>query len=131
MADRRVGLDYNHCKLVIQEIAKFHALSWNYVVKKNLKSIKDDFPFAIESVFCSDQKELLSGMLAANFTLMSQKLEDAVGADSELFQGLMRFKEDPTQFMFMYLTDGDNNENTIRNLFRVKPEPPSSKNIGK
>ncbi len=124
MADRCLGLDYDHCRLVVGEVAKFHALNWNYAMKKELKSLKEDIPFATESIFCEDQAELLRGMMGLHFNLMTQALEDSLGVESEVYKGLLRFKEDPVQCMLMYLKeDGNLEEEDIVRFLRIKPNP--------
>jgi len=124
MADRRIGLDYDHCKLVMNEIAKFHALSWNYFVKKGLGKLKDKFPFVIESIFRQDQAELLNGMMGMHFQLMLQALNDSTEISPGVINGVKRFSEDPLQVMLLFLKeDGHVEEAELLKHFRVKPKP--------
>jgi hypothetical protein len=58
MANRFTGLDFDHCELVVSELARYHALGYAY--KKTLSSEEElftKFPFLRESMMSRENEK--------------------------------------------------------------------------
>jgi len=126
MADRYEGLDVAHCRLLMKELAKFHALAWCFRVAKGgqgqVKSIEGHYPFLKDSVVCPGQGSLKELLLDQGFRLMGSMLEKKLGAGSEVCKGFQRLKSNAATTLLLYEDNVDDvPEETVASLMRIKP----------
>jgi len=91
MANRLTGLDFEHCQLVMSELAKYHALGYAYL--KSLKScggIFQKFPFLKESFFTSANRKTITDLYESPQKSALSVLERTYPTDSPEYAKLQK-----------------------------------------
>ncbi|CAL8110269.1 unnamed protein product [Orchesella dallaii] len=125
MADRVMGLDLNHAKIVIEEIAKLHALSWAYKQKNGITLLSNKYPqFTDDSMQNKDDlgkqfKQLMDHISNSSVKMVNEKL----GSSHPACKSFKDFvSTDSTQHMNMFTQKNGIDENEIESHLRIKPE---------
>lgn len=89
MANRFTGLDFDHCELVVSELARYHALGYAY--KKTLSSEEElftKFPFLRESMMSRENEKSIRGIYDSTLDSCVKILSRAYAPDSPEFKKL-------------------------------------------
>lgn len=74
MANRKVGLDFDHCEVVMKAMARFHALSYG-LYQGDFDKIVQDYPYLEEFAFSEEkQPEIFKEMFKNAFDQMAEML---------------------------------------------------------
>jgi len=126
MANKLSPLTYHHVRVVLDELAKYHALGNAYKVHHKLSTVRSKFPFISDPFFCNPtQKPMLEAMLQGNFTLLNDTLETFFQDNPEIKKGFLRVAENGVQAsdnFFLFLNPEGMDEKKIEGLMRKLPE---------
>jgi hypothetical protein len=79
LANRLVGLDLAHAKLVIVAQAQVHALSWAYKMVEDLPDLATKFPFLVNGTFMDNLDQVvIKGLIDSNFGTFRSAVEQTV-----------------------------------------------------
>jgi len=130
MANQHSSLDWDHCSLVVSELAKIHATSWAYQNKLGASRLSDHF-------HCL--KQMPSGHLErqnylnSHFESALETLEIRFGKDSPIVLGTRAFKKKSGEVLGWFLHDeiefNGLRETDLDKFMRVLP-PTDSKDYG-
>ncbi|CAL8110275.1 unnamed protein product [Orchesella dallaii] len=124
MANRIKGLDLDHAKLVLEEIAKYHALSWAYKQKNGLDLLTNKYPVYRDFVYenealWKDFEQLMDQMSDNAFNMT----EETLGADHPACKSLRNaMNKESFNRMQKYVGKNGINEEEIESYLRIKPE---------
>ncbi|CAL8110272.1 unnamed protein product [Orchesella dallaii] len=124
MADRLKGLDLDHARIVLEEMAKYHALSWAYKQKHGLALLTDKYPQLVDTMYSNEggmkDFEGVMDQIATNCLKMT---EDKLGAAHPACKSLKEnVKKDALQRMGHYLLKNGIDEDEMERCLRIKPE---------
>ena len=108
MADRTVGLDMQHCLLVMKAIAQSHAAS----VVLHLKDPEIFKPFS-ESFYCERQRKTIEMVFQNNLKCLAKEVENWPFFNDRFACKLHRFADISTDFLIKMLKRDDGNFNTL------------------
>jgi len=118
MTNRREPLDIHHMRLVIQALAKVHALSWAYKHHDG-QEITEKYPFLKNSLTATDF-EIWASTYDANFDKAIGVLEKELGNESYITKAAVNFKSILRQVLRAFM--GEEMSKIYSELIRVKPE---------
>ncbi|CAL8110271.1 unnamed protein product [Orchesella dallaii] len=124
MADRIKGLDLEHTKLVLEEIAKFHALSWAYKQKNGLSLLSDKYPQFADKMYDNDDmmkdfKDLVDHLRTNAVTMVEEKLGETHPA-SKSFKDFV--SGDYMGYMKLFVKKDGIDEEHVESHLRIKPD---------
>jgi len=108
MADRRDGLDMQHCLLVMKAIAQSHAAS----AVLHLKEPEIFKPFS-ESFFCERQRKTIEMVFQNNLKCLAKEVENWPLFNDRFAYKLHRIADISTDFLIKLLERDDDNFNTF------------------
>jgi len=116
MTDRRSSFDLNHIKLVIQALAKLHALGWGY--KHHVTpDIQEKFPF-LSTPFKQEEMETWIQVFDGNFRSMTEVLDES----PTLIEALEGYRLKVARILDAFLLDGVDQQKVMEESMRVKQE---------
>lgn len=123
LADKLKGQDYYHAKLVLDELAKFHALSHAYKVKNNLSSLKSKFRF-MDDPFLSNpgQRPTIDSMIDTSVSIILNALQDYFEAKPDLRDVLRKLVHVAGDYFTMFLNENGVDEEKAESLTKLKPK---------
>lgn len=131
MTDRLTGADYNHCKLIIIELAKLHAISWAYKQKRGIKRLTDIYSNMLDEMFIGKGAEQFRPMIIDRIETSLKVIEKGLGSDSPAYLGATRLRTvDATVELANFLSKDGPDEEMFENLLRIKPELDPNYNPG-
>ena len=110
MVDKAGGLDLDHTILVMKVIGQFHGLSWVYKTKKELDSLRSEFPYLVDTILSTDSAGML---LESNFVIVEEIAKQNFGSDSPAFRGLQKLKEVGLAKVFSAFLHNDFSDPTV------------------
>jgi len=121
MADRRAGLDFQHARLVMEELATFHAFSWIYKQRYNVDRISKIHPEFVDTMFSQSElsekmKPMMEGMVNRSMEMIDKKAPFYEPA-------LKLFESDAVELSHMFLSSDGVDWNKVEDLLRVKSSP--------
>ncbi|CAG7727460.1 unnamed protein product [Allacma fusca] len=121
MASKYVGLDLPHCSLVVQEIAKLHALSMAYIKVKleNSSSLSDHFDCLKETIVTPQTEEVASTLFNASFLTSVEIVKQETGCDSIYSQKMRQFGNQ-VHWIFGHILAG-NTDMSLEEMLKIKP----------
>ncbi|ODM99564.1 hypothetical protein Ocin01_07131 [Orchesella cincta] len=124
MADRMKGLDLEHTKLVLDEIAKYHALSWAYKQKHGMTLLSNKYPQFEDHLYDNETMmkeftQLMDQIVSNGLKMTEEKLGPSHPAckslkDNVTSDALNRIQE--------YFGKDGVNEDKMESHLRIKPE---------
>lgn len=123
MADRCLGLDNDHCTLVIRELAKIHALNLGYRLKNDLSSLKQKFSFIEEVIFSAKRASYLSPILNRHYGIFKGIAQATfLNSNTKLLEGFLRFENGLLENFLLFFQDDGLDVQKVAELFRVQPK---------
>ncbi|CAL8110270.1 unnamed protein product [Orchesella dallaii] len=124
MADRIKGLDLEHAKLVLEEIAKYHALSWAYKNKNGLSLLSDKYPQFADQMYDNDDlmkdfKQLMDQLGSSSVKMVEEKLGESHPAAKHFKDFVSR---DYMEHMKLFVKKDGIDEDNLESYLRIKPE---------
>ncbi|CAL8110273.1 unnamed protein product [Orchesella dallaii] len=124
MADRMQGLDLDHARIVLEEMAKVHALSWAYKQKQGLNLLSDKYPQFVDNFYSNDgamkEFEDLMDQIAANCVKMT---EDKLGASHPACKSLKNnVNKEGLKRVEQFVLKSGIDEDEMESFLRIKPE---------
>jgi len=120
LADRLVRLDKDHLVLVMEALAKMHALSWAYKSDKKIDVIKEKFP-SLQFDY-ANTRSVFENMMSTTFDEATQALKSNPEIDSQMLAGFVNFKQPCcTAIMEALFGEPAEPEEEMEKYFRVKP----------
>jgi len=108
LADRTVGLDMQHCLLVMKALAHSHAAS----AVLHLKDPQIFEPFS-ESFFCERQRKIIEFIFQSNLKNLAKEVEKWPLFNDRFANKLHRIADISTDFLIKLLERDDDNFNTL------------------
>lgn len=129
MANKLKSLSYHHVKVVLEELAKFHALCYAFKVHHDLPSMRSSFSFLTDPFFNNpDLETTMNAIIEMNFKLIKETLGKFLEENPEIAKSLEKF-EDPgsgTKLLQTFLNSEGMDEEEVERLMRFKPDKYSS-----
>ncbi len=126
MANKLTSLTYHHVKVVLDELAKYHALGHAYKVHHKLPNVRSKFPFISDPFFCNtNTKPMVESMLQGNFNLLSETLETFFEDNPEIKKGFLRVAKSGSlaaDNLLLFLSPEGMDEKVVEGLMRKLPE---------
>lgn len=124
MANKLLSLGYHHVKVVLDELAKLHAMGYAYKVHAGVSNVQQLFPFLEDPVFSSETlTPTLDAMFEINRKVITETLRGFLDDRPEIEERLLLLLKESgagTKIMKKYLNPDGVNEVEVENLQRVK-----------
>ncbi|ODM99563.1 hypothetical protein Ocin01_07130 [Orchesella cincta] len=124
MADRIKGLDMDHIKLVLEEIAKVHALTWAYKQKNELALLSNKYPQFQDEMYNND--DMMKDFLQLMNQLSDSCLKMAEDKLGESHPACKSFKDflagDIMDRMKIFVQKNGIDEINLESYLRIKPD---------
>lgn len=122
MADRCVGADYDHCRLVVEELAKIHAFSWAYKQRNKIKLLTNIYPNFEEDMFTGKTSEQFRPMMIDMMKTCFNTIEKGLGSDSPAYLGALKLETDnyTAEIASLVRKEGPDEE-YLESRLRIKP----------
>lgn len=108
IADCLEGFDLNHCKVVIEAQARFHALSWAYKQLNNVEKLSDRFPFLLGTCLDDVLEDLMTPMLKTNLNLFRAAVDQKINQElvkKSMLKSLDHFLDKSVDITTLYFSD--------------------------
>ena len=91
MADKKSGLDFDHTKLVLIELAKIHALSWGYKKRHSCSSLLLKYPYLVDTCFSKDRADIRC-MATSNMQLIHNIVSENMPTSSRALKSIEKIQ---------------------------------------
>ena len=141
MANRHEGFDFDHMKLVIEEIAKLHATSWAFKQSRGIQKLSSKYPFLLDTLV--DQRtgdldhnhpivEAMKTVIIPSLEVVRRGLTER--DQPEIFKSVERLcgdAEAAVRKSFAFIQPQGIDEAEVESWLRIPPQPIDNYNSGK
>lgn len=122
MTNKLKGQDYHHVKLVLDELAKYHALSHAYKVQTKLSSFISKFACLKDPFFANPtQRPIIDAMMKGNIEIVLEALQDYCEMHPGLAEKMRGLAPVAGDYFATFLDPNGVDEEKAEGLMRIKP----------